>query len=190
MLETIKSNFLTGLLSKKIRRRPAVLPLPDSIPAHLAHFIGTFGFSGYLPVIPATFGSAAAIGAIAAGQILAGFFPLLRNGSVFPLMIAAAVVSGVWASKRIAEMTGSKDPSIVVIDEVAGQWITFVFVAGTIGWFELFAGFLLFRFFDVFKFFPANKLERLPHGFGIMLDDVVSGVYAAAVLSFLAYFFA
>jgi phosphatidylglycerophosphatase A len=92
-------------------------------------------------------------------------------------------VFGVWVSTRTCEITGLKDPRLVVIDEVSGQLIAltplalFSFsIAGVI------AGFLLFRVFDIFKPYPIRKLERLHAGLGVMADDALAGVYAAALV--------
>jgi phosphatidylglycerophosphatase A len=101
--------------------------------------------------------------------------------AVVNLIIFAA---GVWASTRTCEITGLKDPRLIVIDEVSGQlialtplavWPSFS-VAGVI------AGFLLFRLFDIFKPYPIRKLERLHAGLGVMADDVLAGIYAAVLL--------
>jgi phosphatidylglycerophosphatase A len=74
----------------------------------------------------------------------------------------------------------------VVIDEVAGQMVAFLLVPHA-SWKLLLAGFALFRFFDVTKPFPAGRAERLPGGWGIMVDDVIAGAYALGALAFLGY---
>ena len=87
---------------------------------------------------------------------------------------------GVWAAGVYAARSGQEDPQAVVIDEVAGQWLALVPVAGD---FRLYAvAFLAFRFFDIVKVWPARRIDReLKGGWGIMLDDVVAGLYAAAL---------
>jgi phosphatidylglycerophosphatase A len=94
------------------------------------------------------------------------------------LMVAAV---GVWASGRVSERLGEKDPQYVVIDEVSGQQLTYLltFVAGN--WKSLLLGFILFRVFDIWKPFPVRQAESLPGGWGIMADDWLAAVYAAAV---------
>jgi phosphatidylglycerophosphatase A len=79
-----------------------------------------------------------------------------------------------------------KDPQFVVIDEVAGQWITLLFAP--VAWKTMLAGFILFRGFDIVKPPPVRQLERLPEGTGIVVDDVAAGVYALAVLQLLIHF--
>jgi phosphatidylglycerophosphatase A len=84
-----------------------------------------------------------------------------------------------------AEKEFGEDGGPIVIDEVVGQWITLAGLVPTP--FVLILGFLLFRLFDIFKPFPARRLERLGGGVGVMLDDVVAGVYAAIVLRLLLH---
>jgi len=81
----------------------------------------------------------------------------------------------------VARESGRKDPQIVVIDEVVGQWITLA-GAPRINWRSLLIAFALFRLFDIFKPPPVRNLERLPGGTGIVLDDAAAGVYAALAL--------
>lgn len=97
-----------------------------------------------------------------------------------------AVVVGIPAATRVARAAGLKDPQFVVIDEVAGQLITLIAVP--VSWKSLLAGFILFRGFDMVKPPPIRKLERLPEGFGIVIDDVAAGFYALAVMQVLLYF--
>jgi len=79
-----------------------------------------------------------------------------------------------------------KDPQFVVIDEVAGQLITFICVPLT--WKSLLLGFILFRVFDILKPPPVRQLERIPEGAGIVLDDVGAGLYALAIMHLLLHF--
>lgn len=96
-----------------------------------------------------------------------------------------ATLLGIPAATRVARALGRKDPSHVVIDEVAGQMLAFVFVP--LNWRCLLAGLILFRAFDITKPFPIRRLEHLPEGTGIMLDDVGAGLYALAVMQLLLY---
>jgi phosphatidylglycerophosphatase A len=101
-----------------------------------------------------------------------------------------AVCVGVWASAVESDRRGAGDPGPVVIDEVAGQWVTMLPVlvlldgptAVSLGAAAV-AGFLLFRIFDIAKPGPVRALERLPGGVGIMADDIAAGVLAAMVLA-------
>jgi len=96
------------------------------------------------------------------------------------------VLIGIPAATRIARASGVKDPQFVVIDEVAGQLITFIGVPLT--WKSLLLGFILFRVFDILKPPPVRQLERIPEGAGIVLDDVGAGLYALAIMHLLLHF--
>jgi phosphatidylglycerophosphatase A len=82
---------------------------------------------------------------------------------------------GIWASNTVETETG-KDPGIVVIDEYVGQWISLLFLPRTI-WIFI-AAFILFRILDILKPFPAAKFEEIRGGAGIMLDDLIAGIYS------------
>ena len=128
--------------------------------------------SGYSPVAPGTAGSIV-------GLLL--FLPLA--GRPWPVQLGATLVVtvlGVFAAQRVATLVARKDPGLVVVDEVAGQWITFVSLPFTPA--IAVAGFLLFRAMDIVKPWPARALERLPGGLGIMADDVAAGIYAQLLL--------
>jgi phosphatidylglycerophosphatase A len=105
----------------------------------------------------------------------------------FLLLGAAAFYPAVWAATITARAVKRKDPSIVVVDEVIGQWIALAGVH-TFNWKSYLGAFALFRLFDIWKPPPVRQLEALPEGVGINADDVMAGVYAALVL-FLAGWF-
>jgi phosphatidylglycerophosphatase A len=153
---------------------------------------------GYLPLAPGTWGSA--FGLLLYLIFQAGTFKLfalmqdrgldvttiqlLRMTSLI-LLVSAITLAGVWAATRTEGLLGRKDPGAVVIDEVAGQMIAFIFVpAGASAWIVV-AGFILFRLFDIWKPYPIRRLEALESGLGIMGDDVLAGIYAAVLLSLL-----
>jgi phosphatidylglycerophosphatase A len=108
-------------------------------------------------------------------------------------MTAAALVVvtavGLWASEKEAARRGSSDPGPIVIDEVAGQWLTYLvalpflpfLTSNTLAVFAA-AGFLLFRFFDIVKPWPIRACEKLPGGIGIVADDLAAGYFAAFAL--------
>lgn len=98
------------------------------------------------------------------------------------LVLFAVVVTlvGIWASDEAERALGAKDPGAIVIDEVAGMALSVLALPPTLG--VLFAGFLLFRIFDIVKPYPANALQRLRGGVGVMVDDLVAGLYALLVL--------
>ena len=127
-------------------------------------------------------GSAAGLAIGIALHEYAGF-----SGWHFLLLAAALFYPAVWAATMTARATGRKDPSIVVVDEVIGQWIALA-GARPLNWKSALAAFALFRLFDIWKPPPVRQLEALPEGLGINADDVMAGVYAALVL-FLAGWF-
>ena len=102
------------------------------------------------------------------------------------LLIAGVVAIGIPAATLEERGCGKKDPSHVVIDEVAGQLLTLV--ACPIVWQALLAGFILFRAFDIVKPPPVRSLERLPEGTGIVVDDLGAGLYGLIVLLLLLHF--
>ena len=145
-----------------------------SIVDYLALAIATCGV-GYMPLAPGTFGSLVGVGI---------FLALVRVPSVF-LVIAILVVTfvGIWAGTRAEELAGRKDPGKIVVDEVAGQLIALLplaFAAWSIKMVML--SFILFRFFDIVKPYPANRLQDLKGGLGVMCDDLVAGAYAAIIV--------
>ncbi len=86
-----------------------------------------------------------------------------------------------WVAGVAAKHVGKKDPGLVVVDEVAGQWLTLAGVQ-VLGWKSALASFLLFRLFDIWKPAPVRHLEHLPGGIGIVADDLMAGVYGALAL--------
>ncbi|MCU1336250.1 MAG: phosphatidylglycerophosphatase [Bryobacterales bacterium] len=142
----------------------------------LARLLGTFFFIGYVPKGPGTAGS---LGALAVAWWLHTYEGIPAAGfAVYALLLLAPAS---WAAGRVAEDIGKKDPQIVVIDEVVGQWITLA-GAVTLNWKSWLAAFALFRVFDIWKPPPVRQLERIQGGAGIVMDDVMAGIYAALVL--------
>jgi phosphatidylglycerophosphatase A len=90
-------------------------------------------------------------------------------------------IPGIWAAGVTADAVGLKDPGIIVVDEVVGQWITLA-GATALNWHSWLLAFALFRIFDIWKPPPVRQLERLPRGFGIVADDAMAGVYGALLL--------
>jgi len=138
----------------------------------LASVVATGLGSGYSPVAPGTAGSAV-------GLLL--FWPL--RGLAWPWQLAAVAilsVVGALAAGRVAGKLGLEDPGLVVVDEVAGQWLTLVALPFTPV--TALVGFLAFRALDIVKPWPARDLERLHGGWGIMADDLAAGVYAHLLL--------
>ena len=138
--------------------------------------IATWFGCGYFPWGPGTIGSLAAIGLAAVLHTYCG------AGRTAILIITAALLApAIWASTRTARLVGKKDPSIVVVDEVLGQWVALL-GAATLRWKTFGAAFLLFRLFDIWKPWPVRSFERLPEGTGIVVDDLAAGVYSAVIL--------
>ena len=100
-------------------------------------------------------------------------------------LVGTTILLGIAAATRVARETGLKDPQSVVIDEVAGQLIPFIAMPAS--WKSLLLGFILFRGFDIVKPPPAQQLEQLPEGFGIVMDDVAAGVYALGIMQILLH---
>ncbi|MEO1797941.1 MAG: phosphatidylglycerophosphatase A [Pseudomonadota bacterium] len=149
----------------------------------MSRLIATFFYIGYLRPAPGTWGSAAAC--VAA-------IPLLTLGGVWALALGAVAAFwiGLWATEREAGPE-DHDPSRIVIDEVAGQWVTLLPLAwfyhatdrpGAILWGGLAIGFLLFRLFDIWKPWPVTWADRREDALGVMLDDVLAGLLAASVM--------
>jgi phosphatidylglycerophosphatase A len=138
----------------------------------LARLIATAFGSGYSPFAPGTAGSAV-------GVLL--FWPMAALPWPWQLGASAVLfVVGSLAAGRVARRVGLKDPGIVVVDEVVGQWVTLSALPFTPVTVAL--GFLLFRAMDIAKPWPARDLERVPGGWGIMADDVAAGVFAHLAL--------
>ncbi len=140
-------------------------------PVHLL----AFGFgAGLLPGAPGTFGTLIAIPIVA--------FVMHFGWQVHVAFAIAACVTGVWICGESARRLGVHDHSGIVWDEIAGFAITMLAVPSS-AWYWWVAGFALFRFFDIVKPWPIREADhRLRGGLGIMLDDVLAGVFAAACL--------
>lgn len=153
---------------------------------------------GYLPFAPGTFGSMVAVGIYLGIERL---LPVIETSafhlsatsastvawehSAVAVSLAVFILIGIWASGRSVPLLGNSDPSQAVVDELIGQFITFLFVPFGLSWPLILAGFLLFRLFDIWKPFPINDLQILPGGIGVCADDIVAGVYAGICLAVL-----
>ena len=141
-----------------------------------SEILATWFGCGYSPVAPGTAGSLAAVALAWAAVHWLGW-----PGWAFGLAAAALVLPAARASGAFARRVGREDPSQVVVDEVAGQWIA-IAGATALNWKSWIAAFLLFRLFDIVKPPPVRQAESLPGGYGIMADDVAAGLYGALVL--------
>ena len=135
--------------------------------------------AGWIPKAPGTWGSAAALPL--------GWLLFWLGGP--PLLGAAAVIVffiGWWASERIVRAEGLEDPGWVVIDEVAGQWLSLLFTPPSLLGYAI--GFALFRLFDIWKPWPISWCDReIKGGLGIMVDDVLAGLMALALMTLLQF---
>jgi phosphatidylglycerophosphatase A len=139
----------------------------------LALSISTWFGSGLVPLAPGTCGS------------LAGL-PLILGAGCLPLQYRILCLIGlvpvaVWSAGRGEQLLKKKDPCEIVIDEVIGFWLTLVLFPLSLA--NLLIGFALFRFFDIVKPFPAGRAEGIQGGWGIVVDDLVAGIYACAGLA-------
>jgi phosphatidylglycerophosphatase A len=141
-------------------------------------FIAQGAYSGRAPVAPGTAGTLV-------GILL---YLLVRDlgGLWYGAVCAAVIVIGIWAAGQADRMFGAKDHSTIVIDEIAGYLVAMLLVPGT--WQYIAAAFFLFRAFDIVKPFPLRRLEHLPGGLGVMLDDIGAGVYTNVVLQVASIF--
>jgi phosphatidylglycerophosphatase A len=145
----------------------------------LAWTLGTWFGCGLIPIAPGTAGS---IGAMPL------YFLLRALGGPIAVAVGALVITfvGIWSANVIADQTNLKDPQLVVIDEVAGVLVSLVACPNDWRW--AIAGLVAFRVFDSTKPWPANVLEqKLPRGWGIVLDDVGAGLWVAAIFGLLRW---
>jgi phosphatidylglycerophosphatase A len=138
----------------------------------LVQVIATFFGLGYSPFAPGTAGT---LGAIVLFYLLSCFSPL-----VYVLFFLGFTILSIWASGEAEGIFGKTDPGQVVIDEVCGYLVTMFLIPTTPR--NIILGFFLFRFFDIIKPPPARRAERLPGGFGIVIDDVIAGIYSNIIL--------
>lgn len=133
-----------------------------------AKVLGSCAGLGYFPFAPGTVTSLVA-------AVVFGAAPSLLIPSIAFPSVAVVFVLGLWAAGVMESIYG-RDPSQVTIDEVAGQWVALLFLPA--GWFTVLLGFVAFRFFDIVKPEPVNLSQNLPGGWGVMVDDLLAGVYA------------
>jgi phosphatidylglycerophosphatase A len=152
---------------------------PSALLRHPAGWIASGFGSGFSPRAPGTVGTAVAL------------LPWLGLRTLplpyYALAIVLAFAVGVWASAWVVRRSGVQDPQVVVWDEFVGVWIALI--AAPAGWTWMLAGFVLFRLFDIWKPWPVSWAdEEIGGGLGVMLDDVVAGIYALIVMQVTAHF--
>ena len=146
------------------------LAKPGSV---LGWLFGTALGLGLFPIAPATLASMVAV---------AVYYPLPMDGDspAFIALVAASLAIGPWVCNSLTT-DDDPDPKRAVWDEVAGVWLTCLFLPKTLPW--LAAAFVMFRVLDVLKPWPIRRFERLPGGWGIMADDAAAGIAGAALLN-------
>lgn len=141
----------------------------------------SFFYTGHFPVASGTIASFAAA--------LIFFVKDFSNPIILSVLIVIAFIVGVFTSEKMMKRYGP-DPSVVVLDEAVGVWLTalvfIVFSGMQLSLFYMLLCFLFFRFFDIAKFQPARYFDKLHTGLGIMLDDVAAGIYAGLAAYFLS----
>ena len=139
----------------------------------LSEWLATCFKIGHLPIAPGTWGSLVAI---------IGWWLWLQylDPLVFIVLIIAIFTIGVFAINTIIDHTGEKDPSRVIIDEVAGQWLGLLILPD--GMLYIAGAFLLFRFLDILKPWPIREMEQFPKGWGVMLDDALAGLLTLGLI--------
>jgi phosphatidylglycerophosphatase A len=140
--------------------------------------LGSGFFTGYMPIVPGTFGSLAAL--------LIYFIPGFEKPVIIIPAIIVFMVYGIYVGNKFDKVYG-KDPRQCTIDELVGMWISLLFLPKRIVVSVI--AFIVWRVFDIVKPFPARNLEKLEGGLGIMIDDVVAGFYSLIVLQVLLYIF-
>ena len=138
---------------------------------HLVKAFASVLYIGYIPFASGTFCSAFAV---------LPYVFMVDSWLIYAAVTGILFFTGVFASTRAEKLFKEKDPHKVVIDELVGYFVTMAFVPFAPSY--IIAGFLLFRFFDIWKPYPIRQLQDLPGGWGIMVDDVLAGVYANILL--------
>ncbi len=140
----------------------------------LSKVISTFFGVGYFPVAPGTITSLVVI-------LAYKFYLYQLSWPLYLLIIFFLFVVGVYTSTKFSAESNKKDPRKIVIDEACGQLL--VLFRMSEAWFPVLASFILFRVFDIVKPYPIKKVEALPAGWGIMMDDVVAAIYAGVIIN-------
>lgn len=140
----------------------------------LSKIIATFFWVGYFPVAPGTLTSLIAV-------LLYRFYLHKLSWPYYLLLLSFLFIVGTFTSTKYSSGLQMNDPRNIVVDEVVGQLL--VLFRMSEAWLPLLGGFLLFRIFDIVKPYPIKKVETLPRGWGIMLDDLVAAVYAGIIIN-------
>lgn len=153
---------------------------------------------GYLPLAPGTWGSLVGVAVyllVWLAEAHFGIYLLHKSWNaeqitawihaVNIIIFLAFCLVGIWASGRATKLFQDKDPQKVVVDEVMGQLLVFMFIPFDVHWYYVVSGFLLFRLFDIWKPYPIDSLQNLPAGIGVCADDLLAGIYGGGCLALL-----
>ncbi len=153
---------------------------------------------GYLPLAPGTWGSLVGVAVyllVWLAEAHLGIYFLHKSWNaeqitawihaVNIIIFLAFCLAGIWASGRVTRLFQDKDPQKVVVDEVMGQLLVFMFIPFDVHWYYVVSGFLLFRLFDIWKPYPIDSLQNLPAGIGVCADDLLAGIYGGGCLALL-----
>jgi phosphatidylglycerophosphatase A len=147
---------------------------------HAILFGATGAWTGYFPGMPGTVGTLAAVPlSVGLNELAKSHFPLAL------VILAVSLPVSIWLAGKAAALVRQKDPQIIVIDEIVGFLVTNF--SAPLRPAVVLSGFILFRLFDMVKPFPVNRLEALPAGSGIVMDDVMAGVYAFLCVRLMLY---
>ena len=140
----------------------------------LSYLLASVFYVGKLPLAPGTWGSLVA---------LLAWYVIIPHISSITLIVLIIIIFGfgVYTSSVVENSINENDPSSVVVDEWVGQWIALLFLGQSVMWGVVAFG--LFRLFDIWKPYPIRKLDDLHGGWGIMLDDVLAGIYALVLVN-------
>lgn len=177
MLSKIKD---FSIFKKNLQRDYTVPPIPESIWKNPWHFIA-FGFgTGALPIAPGTFGTLIAI----------PFYLFLATFShtTYIILTIAITIFSIWLCNKVSEEIKVEDHQGMCLDEIVGYLVTMI--AAPYGWGWMLTGFLLFRFFDIVKPWPIRQIDNgVKGGLGVILDDVLAGIYSLLIIQILARIF-
>lgn len=140
----------------------------------LSKLVSTFFGLGFIPFAPGTLTSIAIV-------LLYKYYLYRLSWPVYALILILFFIIGVYVSTKYSSTLNKKDPRKIVIDEALGQLLVLFRMSNA--WVPVLSCFVLFRVFDIAKPFPIKRIEKLPTGWGIMLDDVVAAVYAGVIVN-------
>ena len=143
----------------------------------ISRLVATLFFIGFCPLAPGSVASILAVGA---------YLLVKNNALIYFFLTGVSLILGFWSANLAENSFTGKDPRQIVIDEFSSMLLVYFFIP--FSWKFLIIGFLLFRFFDILKVPLLKKLERLPRGYGIMLDDITAAILTNIILQILRFF--